>query len=487
VELRITAAYLSSSGEALLRCSIFEAETSRLVARVAVPVSVASTVWPIWEDAIMLSDDGSFTSTRFGWRVNATNELLEAAATHDHAYLQFYEALDLPIAVFDAVSAVAANRSLPFNNNIGGRSEFSLTLNGPTKLVLVAPRRSFVFDSTAVLGAAPCNVHGVSASGKMLLLTTPSFAEVCPAASNARSDCGYVPLTVYTMGVGLSCPPFCPGVVGDANTILSSGGFGPSAVLPGGAYEIAWLPPRSAVGSAALAIPASPAMVSTSIGLYYALECFQTGHFTDPSSGACANASNPASFYCAYGSADSCRRCDSNALCPGGSRMWPRQGAWAATSTSGTVLTCPAPATERCIGWDAAADTAICGPKYRAGSYLCSACASGHFDPGDGTCTVCPVTASAWERYNGLFSLFAGLAVFVGLVYTSLFAVVHIRGGTVAGLASGVVTLGVWAALALQTLALVASDSLTSSSLPGPLKTFYSTLSVLTLEVCVFM
>jgi hypothetical protein len=136
----------------------------------------------------------------------------------------------------------------------------------------------------------------------------------------------------------------------------------------------------------------------------------------------------------------------------------------------------------RCLGWNAAIGENVCGAGYRTGSYLCGACAPGYFDPGDGTCTVCPVSPSLWDKYRGLLGLLAGLAVFVAVVCAALFAVVRVRGGTIAGLVRRVVTLGVWALLAVQTLALVAKEAM-STSLPSILQTIYSAVSVLSLEV----
>ena len=52
--------------------------------------------------------------------------------------------------------------------------------------------------------------------------------------------------------------------------------------------------PASPAQGGALATPASVAP-QTSLGIYYALACAASGLYTDPTTGACANASNPVS------------------------------------------------------------------------------------------------------------------------------------------------------------------------------------------------
>jgi hypothetical protein len=194
------------------------------------------------------------------------------------------------------------------------------------------------------------------------------------------------------------------------------------------------------------------------------------------------NVSDPASLSCAYGAGSDCRLCPSGGLCPGGYRLWSRPGYWVASEASDSVVTCAYPATERCVGWDAAGGGTSCGRGYLAGSVRCGACALRFYDPGTGACASCPVVSSAWERYRGLLGLVAGLVVVVSVVAAALFVVVKLAGGTFFGLARRVVTLGVWAVITVQTLAMVARDS-SSESLPDALRMIYGYVSVLTLEV----
>jgi len=45
--------------------------------------------------------------------------------------------------------------------------------------------------------------------------------------------------------------------------------------------------------------------------------------------------------------------CPSGALCPGGSRLWPREGFWAASDTVSSVTPCTPPdPTAKCAGWN---------------------------------------------------------------------------------------------------------------------------------------
>jgi hypothetical protein len=157
------------------------------------------------------------------------------------------------------------------------------------------------------------------------------------------------------------------------------------------------------------------------------------GLYTDPSTGACANASDPASYSCAFGSGDSCVRCPIGALCPGGARAWPRVGYYSASQSLPSVTACTPPQpSQRCLGWDGLLGRTQCGPTYRQGSYMCESCAVGAYAVGDGSCAWCPV-ASRWGRYLGLIQLIAGILAFSALVYLAILLVVMRTGGTLRG------------------------------------------------------
>lgn len=146
---------------------------------------------------------------------------------------------------------------------------------------------------------------------------------------------------------------------------------------------------------------ATPTTVSsdTSLGIYYALACSKSGLYTDPATGACINASDPASVRCAFGSGDSCQICPDGCVCPGGARCWTRAGFYSPSESSPAVSSCLPPlASVRCAGWSAGSAVTQCGPGYLQGSYLCAACANNFFAVGDGSCSACPLIQGALWR-----------------------------------------------------------------------------------------
>lgn len=176
------------------------------------------------------------------------------------------------------------------------------------------------------------------------------------------------------------------------------------------------------VSAAVLALSFMP----PSLGVFYSSSCTDAG-YTDPATGACTNASDPASFTCAYGAGKACSQCPENSLCPGGSRIWPRAGFFAFSEMDAYVQLCSeaGDAAARCVGWDPIAGATICGAGYRQGSFLCDACAEScewrrgvggakipstlhltcaDYPVGDGSCAACPRNQSTFEVYRGLLS-----------------------------------------------------------------------------------
>ena len=271
---------------------------------------------------------------------------------------------------------------------------FSLTLSGPTLLVLRA-RSGGTFRASAAgfsigMGGVACPVLSASSDGLWAVFRSPNSSDITHGGDSA-----YAPLTLTTAGesdpvtnattargASLACPPFCPGT-GVATVPIAVDTLG----LPSSFTAAVVTRPASGTGAPTVTLAQQS---QSSLGFFYAASCSRTGLYTDPASGACTNASNPASELCAFGSGDSCTTCPTGGLCPGGSRVWPRPGFYASTERSG-VLPCPPPdAAERCLGWDAASSAPLCGPTYLAGSYLCQACAVGSYSNGDGTCRLCP-------------------------------------------------------------------------------------------------
>ena len=81
---------------------------------------------------------------------------------------------------------------------------------------------------------------------------------------------------------------------------------------------------------------------------------------------------------------------------------------------------------------------------YLTGSYLCTACATSFYLLDDGTCRACPIVVGFWSRYSGLFYIFIAIIVVVICVYLLLVFIAHLTGGTLAGGARRMMTLGVW-------------------------------------------
>jgi len=263
---------------------------------------------------------------------------------------------------------------------------FALTLSGASLIVLRAASSVCAFTpqtTNASLGGVSCHISAVSADGCWAALTTPTPLQLCDQAS---SDCGYAILTLENapsqdaLGAALSCPPFCAGALG--------GGVVPLAI--GNGMFALGAEPATPVGSLPRLLP-QPAAGSTSAGVYYAQACAQTGVWTDPASGACSNATDPASLRCAYGGASACEACPSGALCPGGSRLWPRVGYWAASERASTVTPCapPDPAI-KCGGWDIDSGLVQCGRPYLRASFLCGACAPGFYPTATGLASPAP-------------------------------------------------------------------------------------------------
>jgi len=121
-----------------------------------------------------------------------------------------------------------------------------------------------------------------------------------------------------------------------------------------------------------------------------------------------------------------------------------------------------------------------CGEPYRAGSYLCGACAAGYYPYGDGSCVLCPAIANVRDRYLGIITLFAGVMVAALAVGFLLLALAKATGGSLAGSASLLAGLVQWSIAAVQTVSQAAPAS--ARSLPPFLGALFRGLSVLQLD-----
>ena len=250
------------------------------------------------------------------------------------------------------------------------------------------------------VGGVPCTVQDVSPDGQRMLIRLPHSlcANASGNSSTSTSDesggdsrgCGSaLPLVLSSPTVTLICPPFCPGLLSRPVPVWN--GSGPDATV-------------------IITAPALQQLPAASFGVVYYTSCTADG-FTDPTTGACANASDPASRQCAHGQGDSCETCPRGSLCPSPFLVWPQEGYWSDTAPFSTdVIVCPSPATSRCLGWTG--NTTECGTGYILGSGACDACAPSYYpDTTDGSCQSCPTSMdSLWSIARPLLLLLVALA-----------------------------------------------------------------------------
>ena len=395
MSLQLLPPYATPGFSGVVSCSLTGADGAAM-GTVSLGVTVAATLWPTFDDVIIVSESGISRSIGgFGpGNVNSTAALLAAAAESPQRARA--RALDGSGASGSAVNPMFSSAAvLAAMTRVWGGVEippddvrpFSLTLFGSTPFVLRSRQRAFTSDTRVRVGAVLCNGTVASADGVWLVTTAPDPALLCGTAS-ATAGCAYASLVIQNppfvdlatgrvLGASLSCPPFCSNAIG--------GGLFPLAVASGNATTAAFVPANlDASSRAAVAIDfaatgstgvtaARISAIASSSGMFFSASCSDSGLFTDPSTGACTNSSDPAFSFCAFGSGGACRACPRGAMCPGGNRAWPQRGYWSAAESSATVLSCIQPdALRKCLGWNAALGTAQCGAPYRQGSYLCS-------------------------------------------------------------------------------------------------------------------
>ena len=371
------------------------------------PISTVPTLWPIFEDALLVGATGLIRSTRFKTTVDASGTLLTLTAnsSREKCILALAEACAGADAVLGSVMSIWSGRPLPENS--ASDSVFAMVVSRSSIIVLRARVPAFSSATFAMLGDIPCVASTVSSDGRWMLIVTPTPERLCGSNS---SDCGYVPLKLVNIGggdyasstynVSLVCPPYCPNFIGIDGSIL----FTPT--LPG--VVATGRPPPLSSGGVPERLPSTNTLAS-SLGIYYALACFESGIYTDPATGACTEASNPASINCAYGSGGTCKPCPTGGLCPGGARLWTRAGYWVPNEDVVDVLRCVGrDASARCLGWDIRNGRTQCGFEYLSGSFICGACKQGFFLDGDGTCVGCTATRTSWDRYSGLVIFLTG-------------------------------------------------------------------------------
>lgn len=354
----VGAVFATRAGTGTVSCEVFDAANGGSLAFASLRLAVEATNWPLWSDAILVAGAARvMRSWRFGMTVALEPPLLASlkASTHCSGRDRGGQMPPAGLVVGAAVncSNAASGLALPDVTlravedawgglpllNISTADAFSMTLTGLSRVALRAADAIFMTNTTVLMGGIACNVSAVSADGRWALLETPAAAALGEGyASLAVSFKAFVSNGTRSRAA-LVCPPFCPGEVPFRGEPVPV-----PAVAGGGAVQFAIAAPGYG-GNSPPSIMAAPD--ASSAGFFFTALCAASGVYTDPTTGACSNSSDPKSRNCALGSGDGCGTCPASALCPGGSRLWPLPGVWAVSETAGVVIPCTAPATTR--------------------------------------------------------------------------------------------------------------------------------------------
>lgn len=289
-------------------------------------------------------------------------------------------AANLSTVLTDPAAVLAAMQSTWGGTDVPAPSShappFSLTLSSAAPLVLRSALPAFSANASVLIGGRVCNASAVAADGRWLAFTAPSPAAVCGGKSMA--SCSYATIVVSNpprgeiQGAALSCPPFCSGTLGPTSGVVPLVSSAGSVVLPAALQPSGLVTPLTADDYASGSSPSGGALPAYPSGLYYAEACSVAGIYTDPSTGACTNASDPRFPFCAFGGGDGCVPCPGGAVCPGGFRCWPLAGYYVPVEGSTAVQKCGAPsAATRCVGWSTALGQTRCGAGYLQVCVVC--------------------------------------------------------------------------------------------------------------------
>jgi hypothetical protein len=246
----------------------------------------------------------------------------------------------------------------------GGAGTFEVLTTKAGKLVLQAYRGfsspPFISPSAALVPEANASEAGrrlvlnvsvnVSSSPAWLSLELPSFAAACGDENSNESMC------LFGLEISNSEPA-------DPNLGVA-GNFSCPGRLANGEPVAACF---GAIGASL-----SPSHAGGQTRRYhvirYVSKCkdAQGGDeepYEEPGSVVCA-ASIELAQKCAFGLGDTCKRCPYGAFCPGGNEARSFPGFFTIDSAKGIVQSCIAPASERCVGWDAQTLATRCGEAY---------------------------------------------------------------------------------------------------------------------------
>jgi hypothetical protein len=214
--------------------------------QVTLDVVALAAVWPFFSDAVVQTRAGGLRSAWSSAPIPIASLVRQAAAARR---LQGGGGGNDSVASLASLPREVANSLLLAVSRRPLAAAFALTLPGATNLTLVAdewqrgvPSR-FLPGTNVTVNGVPAAVQGISADGRLLTFTTPSFAEVCPGGSARcqRASIAITPpvtlrpadLVELSLGTGraqaietdlqtgarrlslpISCPPFCPGITG---------------------------------------------------------------------------------------------------------------------------------------------------------------------------------------------------------------------------------------------------------------------------------
>jgi hypothetical protein len=267
----------TGSGTGALSCRVTQSSIQS-VAKLGFQqlIAVQLTVWPIWDDAIVVLASGLMRSTRLSRVINASATLLLFAPDSPSFLDNLTAVLNATRATWDGVSV---QNPASFDSLAAARP-FSVTLTGSNVIVLRASAAAFNTGMTVHLGVGVCVVGAVSNDGLWAVIVTPSAAAACEATNQLANDCGYITLVINTTsaaathksmhGVALSCPPFCGGALRLPTAVPmvdSSGDLVLGSFPPVGSGS----PPLQRLGLSS---------VETSLGFYYATACSASGAST---------------------------------------------------------------------------------------------------------------------------------------------------------------------------------------------------------------
>jgi len=101
--LLVPAAFVGSyfrafASTATLSCTVRDPGSGSVLARGALSVDIVPTLWPLWDDAIVISKAGMMRSARLGVIINASEAALAAESAHSMSFAFDDAALVLTLA-----------------------------------------------------------------------------------------------------------------------------------------------------------------------------------------------------------------------------------------------------------------------------------------------------------------------------------------------------------------------------------------------------